>query len=47
MIGGMLAFDLGLLIELVPSLSSRSWRWAVGVLATAGMARAGGPSGSP
>jgi protein tyrosine phosphatase (PTP) superfamily phosphohydrolase (DUF442 family) len=33
MIAGMLAFDLGLLIELVPRLASRSWRWAVGVLA--------------
>jgi hypothetical protein len=33
MIGGMLAFDLGLLIELVPRLRSRSWRWAVGLLA--------------
>jgi Tyrosine phosphatase family len=32
MIGGLLAFDLGLLIELVPRLSTRSWRWAVGVL---------------
>ena len=33
MIGALLAFDLGLMIELVPRLPSRSWRWAVGVLA--------------
>jgi hypothetical protein len=33
MIGGMLAFDLGLLIELVPRLTARSWRWALGLLA--------------
>jgi hypothetical protein len=33
MIGGLLAFDLGLLIELVPRLNSRSRRWAVGLLA--------------
>jgi predicted protein tyrosine phosphatase len=33
MIVGMLAFDLGLLVELVPRLASRSWRWAVGVMA--------------
>jgi hypothetical protein len=32
MIAAMLAFDLGLLIELVPRLPSRRWRWAVGVL---------------
>jgi hypothetical protein len=33
MIGALLAFDLGLLIELVPRLQSRAWRWAVGMLA--------------
>ena len=33
MIGGLLAFDLGLLIEMVPRLASRPWQWAVGVLA--------------
>jgi hypothetical protein len=33
MIGALLAFDLGLLIELVPRLQSRSWRWAMGLLA--------------
>jgi hypothetical protein len=33
MIGALLAFDLGLLIELVPRLESRSRRWAVGLLA--------------
>src|SRR5262249_42023173 len=33
MIGGMLAFDLGLLVELVPRLASRSWRWGVGAVA--------------
>jgi protein tyrosine phosphatase (PTP) superfamily phosphohydrolase (DUF442 family) len=33
MIGGLLAFDLGLVIELVPRLASRPWRWAFAVLA--------------
>jgi hypothetical protein len=33
MIAALLAFDLGLLIELVPRLRSPRWRWAVGLLA--------------
>ncbi len=33
MIAAILAFDLGLLIELVPRLPSRRWRWGVGLMA--------------
>jgi Tyrosine phosphatase family len=33
MIAGLLAYDIGLLIELVPRLRSWRWRWAVALLA--------------